>query len=310
MGDLAMATQVADPVIELLRFQARHVDEKDIRVLRSLVGLAGSKTNLRVTVSEDDEGDVVLVDVDDEQGSAAWPELNRGPVPVVALSRRRDFPARFLLTKPIRSQPLIDLLTELGSAQAGAGEGSGSVAWPVMAFGDDDALPLAEHLRRHTWNGPVMLGGDGRPELIIDTGAGCWYSGASDRELAGMLSHGIPASAGRILSSSELIDHTNGLEQQNLTSLKWRAGLALSEGALHPDLAGDVRLMLPQVPLQALSDTAYSRQARLLIRVPMTADTLLVESKADRADVTDFLNACHACGFLLLDTSGSATAHG
>jgi len=297
-------------VTELLRFQAHHVSDKDIRVLRSLLGLAGSQTDLRVTVSEDDEGDVLLVDVDDVDGAEAWASLNRGAVPVVALSKQREFPARFLLTKPIRSQPLIQLLSDLTLAGDEPGADTVSApAWAVMSFGDA-VLPLAEHLRRHTWGSPVLLHDEGGAELIVDAGSGAWYSGASDRELAAMLARTLPASAGRTLSSVELIDHTNGLEQKNLTHLKWRAGLALTEGALHPDLAGGVRLMLPQVPLQALSDTAFSRQARLLIRGPMTADELAEESRADRTDVACFLNACHACGFLLIDAARPASANG
>jgi len=292
---------------ELLRIQVRYLVDKDVRVLRSLVGLAGSKADVRVTISEADEGDVILVDVDEPDGAAAWPEFNRGTVPVVALTRKRDFPARFMLTKPIRSQQLNQLLGELRHADFDEESGESLPTWAVMSFGDDDDdLPLAEHLRRHHWDHPVLVGGADLPEVIIDSGAGAWYSGASDRELARLLRHAFKASSARALTSAELIDHTNGLEQNNLTNLKWRAGLALSEGALHPDLAGDVRLMLPQVPLQALSDTAFSRQARLLIRQPMTADELTEESRAERGDVACFLNACHVCGLLLLDSGGGA----
>lgn len=294
---------------ELLRFQVRHVADKDVRVLRSLIGLAGSQVDRRVTVSEADEGDIVLVDVDSEEGASAWSEVNRGPTPAVALSKQRDFPARFLLTKPIRSQQLIQLLTELTSGEVDDGTDELSPAWAVMSFGDDH-LPLAEHLRRHTWDGSVCIVSEELPEIIIDTGSGAWFSGASDRELAQLLERHFAAADARPLSSAELIDSTNGLEQNNLTNLKWRAGLALSTGALHPDLAGDVRLMLPQVPMQALSDTAYSRQARLLIRAPMTADELAETANADRVDVAEFLNACHCCGFLLLDSGSAASAHG
>lgn len=297
------------PVTDLLRIQTQHVSDKDIRVLRSLLGLAGTQSNLHVTVSEHDEGDVFLVDVDEEQGAQAWERLNRGSVPVVALSKDRDHAARFLLAKPIRSQPLIQLLEELTSVTETHAETPAASAWAVMSF-RNDAFPLAEHLRRHTWDMPVAIASERGTELILDAGAGVWYSGASDRELSGLLDRNLAASDATPLSSAELIDHTNGLEQQILTHLKWRAGLALSEGALHPDLAGDVRVMLPQVPFQALSDTAFSRQARLLIRTPMTVDELAEASQAERTDVAAFLNACHACGFLLIDAGRpkSATA--
>jgi hypothetical protein len=138
------------------------------------------------------------------------------------------------------------------------------------------------------------------PGLVIDPGAGVWYYGGSDREMSELLATRLRRSNVNSVSSHQLVDLTGRLEQQNLSNLKWRAGLGLSDGGLHPDLAGPVRFMLPQVPLQALSDTAYSRQARILIKQPLL-DELASASGADRGDVAQFLNACHTCGFLLLD---------
>ncbi|MEM1080421.1 MAG: hypothetical protein AAGH65_02455 [Pseudomonadota bacterium] len=286
-------------------FSALHLSVKDMNVLRSLMSLAAGKTQHEWTLSAEDSvagelGDVVLVDVDQPDGAALWPEVSQRRRPAVAFSRRRDFPARFVLNKPIRSQQLISLLTDLTLA---VDDTVDEQRWNVLAFADDDSeLPLAEHLRRHQWDQPVMIGGDYLPELIIDAGAGAWFTSASDRELARLLRRNFSRDEAQALSSMDLVDHTNGLEQQNLTNLKWRAGLALSAGALHPDLANDnIRFMLPQVPMQALSDTAYSRQARTLIRAPMSIDDLHEKSGAPKNDVAEFLNACYVCGFLLLD---------
>ncbi|MGM0658173.1 MAG: hypothetical protein ACQET0_06315 [Pseudomonadota bacterium] len=275
--------------------------------MKSLLGLSGAGSNRRWDIEPDsDSGDALLVDVDSPEGAAIWPEISQHSRPAVALTKRRDFVARRLLRKPIRSQQLLRLLSELSENTQGAGQED---EWPVLAFGEDSAaLPLAEHLRRHHWDQPVMIGGDYVPELVIDPGAGVWYSGASDRELARLLRRHFSSDEAQPVTSHALVAHTEGLEQQSLAKLKWRAGLALSSGALHPDLAGDVRFMLPQVPLQALSDTAYSRQARVLIRAPVGIHELAEASKADRSDVAEFLNACHACGFLLLDSSAGAKA--
>lgn len=289
------------------RLSAFHLSSKDLKVLRSLLGLSGDQAGGTWVVDEDsDDGDAVLVDVDNPEGAALWPELSQQSRPIVALTKRRDFPARRRMHKPIRSQQLIRVLSELSESEP---ESEGAAEWPVLAFGgDDDDLPLAEHLRRHNWDQPVMIGGDYLPELVIDPGSGVWYSSASDRELSRLLRRHFARDEARALDSRGLVEHSSGLEQQSLANLKWRAGLALSSGALHPDLAGDVRFMLPQVPLQALSDTAYSRQARILIKKPTTADELVSASGADKADVAEFLNACHACGFLLLDAVKSESA--
>jgi len=269
-----------------------------------LLGLSGGNADHVWEVDNDrDDGDAVLVDVDNPDGAAVWPEVGQSPRPAVALTRRRDFHARLVLHKPISSQQLRRLLADLSNA---SGWAEPAEQWPTLAFGDDEAeLPLAEHLRRHNWDQPVMIGGDYLPELAIDPGSGVWYSSASDRELARLLRRHFARNEARVLSSHELVEHTGDLEQQNLANLKWRAGLALSSGALHPDLAGEIRFMLPQVPLQALSDTAYSRQARTLIRKPVEAAELAEIAKVDRADVADFLNACYTCGFLLVDSASN-----
>jgi len=295
-------------MVEALRLTTQFVSPKDLKVLRSLLGLSGAAAGADWQVAEGEDGDVLLVDVDHPDGAAAWPELSRGGRTAVALSRRRQFAARLVLHKPIRSQPLLRVLKDALEAAENPDRDEG---WPMLVFGDDDSeLPLAEHLRRHHWDQPVLIGGDFLPELVIDPGSGVWYSSASDRELARLLRRHFRRAEARRLSSTELVSHINGLEQQNLANLKWRAGLALSSGALHPDLGGDVRFMLPQVPLQALSDTAYSRQARVLIREPVTADDLVDQSSADRGDVAEFLNACHSCGFLLLDGGQERSAQG
>ncbi|MDX1626001.1 MAG: hypothetical protein R3323_05765 [Wenzhouxiangellaceae bacterium] len=284
-----------------------HVSDKDLKVLRSLLGLASSKIQQDWEIATDgQDGDAVLVDVDDEEGAAHWSDLDEEGPPAVAYSRDREFPARLLLHKPIRSQQLIGLLGRLSVATDGKPEEG---EWTHLEFGGDDApLPLAEHLRRRNWDQPVLIGGGDLPELVVDSGAGVWYSSASDRELAILLRRNFPRSDARPLSSSELVEHTNGLEQQTLSNLKWRAGLALSSRSLHPDLADGVRLMMPQVPLQALSDTAYSRQARTLMKQPMTVEELVDAGGADRRDVIEFLNACHTCGFLLIDPGSRESA--
>ena len=294
-------------MVDVHRLSARFVSAKDLKVLRSLLALS-SATGTYWEAVDTEEADAVLVDVDHPDGAAAWPDIALQQSAVIALTRRREFQARLLCPKPIRPQLLLRLLDQaLELAENPPDEGE----WPVLVFGDGDVdLPLAEHLRRHHWDQPVLVGGDYQAELVIDPGSGVWFSSASDRELAQLLRRKLRRSEARALSSAEFLDHTNGLEQQSLTHLKWRAGLALSSGALHPDLAGEARFMLPQVPLQALSDTAYSRQARILIREPVTAEELLQRSLAERSDVAEFLNACHSCGFLLVDRSSGQSAHG
>ena len=141
---------------QTLRLSTFHVSSKDLKVLRSLLGLSGAQAGRHWVVDEErDDGDAVLVDVDNRDGAAVWPELSQQSRPVVALTKRRDFPARMCMHKPIRSQQLIGVLTELSEPAPGSADGG---HWAVLAFGGDDDLPLAEYLRRHNWDQPVKIG--------------------------------------------------------------------------------------------------------------------------------------------------------
>lgn len=287
---------------ELLRLRVVGIGDKDLRVLRSLLSLAPEGSIPRCQVDHDldeAEADGVLVDVDSAPGRAYWESRPTQGLPVVALTRRRDYPALLQLNKPLRSSQVLQMIGWLNDPDSMP---KAPEEWPVMSLGnDDEPLPLGEHLRRHNWDQPVQIMVGAAPGLIIDPGSGVWYYGGSDREMSELLATRMRRSNVNGVSSHQLVELTGRLEQQNLSNLKWRAGLGLSDGALHPDLAGTVRFMLPQVPLQALSDTAYSRQARILIKQPLLADELVSASGADRDDVAQFLNACHTCGFLLLD---------
>lgn len=287
---------------ELLRLRVVGIGDKDLRVLRSLLSLAPEGSIPRCQIDHDideTEADGVLVDVDSAAGRAYWEAPPVDDVPIVALTRRRDLSAPLQLNKPLRSAQVLQMIGWLDDPDSMPREPE---EWPIMSLGgDDDPLPPGEHLRRHNWDQPVQIMVGAAPGLIIDPGSGVWYYGGSDREMAELLATRMRRSNVKSVSSRQLVELTGRLEQQNLSNLKWRAGLGLSDGALHPDLAGSVRFMLPQVPLQALSDTAYSRQARILIKHPLLIDELVSASGADRGDVAQFLNACHTCGFLLLD---------
>ncbi len=280
-----------------LRLGLMHVNSKDRMVLNSLLELIGARGGQSWSLAGGTDAQAVMVDVDSPEGRQIWPELDQNDMPRIALTRRRDFSASLVLTKPIRSQPLVRVLEDVLDALENP---INTADWPVIEFDPRDGLPLAECLRRRVWDGPVLLGGGDLAELSIDPGAGAWYFGASDRELIMLIRRSYVAEDGHLLSSPGLLDHTYGLEPRKLSDLKWRTGIALSSRALHPELVGPVEFMLPQIPLQALSDTAFSRQARILTRQRLGVDQLVDASQAEPGDVVAFLNACHICGYLVV----------
>ncbi|MFU8877540.1 MAG: hypothetical protein ACNA7E_05310, partial [Wenzhouxiangellaceae bacterium] len=267
---------------ESLRLARIHLDPKDLKVLGSLLELAGGRNGISWELVDGRQADAFLIDVDNPKGQQAWRELESGTAPVIALTGQRDFHAWLVLRKPLRSQVVFRTLERVVTELENPVDVDN---WPSLEFGDSGALPLAEHLRRQTWEQPVLISGDDVSDLIIDPGAGVWYFSGSDPELTRLLRRQFMSEDGRVLSSADLLQNTNGLEQRNLAALKWRAGLALSSRALHPDLAGSVEFMMPQVPMQALSDTSFSRQARALVQQSLSVRGLIEASQVEPGDV-------------------------
>jgi hypothetical protein len=303
-----------------LTLSAIGVGPKDLMVMRSLLNLAGGRDgNQSWSVSETFGGDVALVDIDNGESEDVWKDLTQRGERVIALTRRKDFPARFKLHKPLRSREFLKLLTALAagelddrrdpSAESGSPAESESI-WQAIDVGEQHGhLTLAEHLRRQTWTKPVVITHPGWPLLLIDPGSGAWFFDGSIADLAPpMFAEPMPSAAGVPVSSSELVDRVHGHRQRPLSELKWFAGLAQSRGRLHPDLLGDVQFMLTQVPGEAMKNEHLHRLAQILIRGPITLDDLRDQSGQPPENVMAFLNACYTSGKLLVNRAAKVAS--
>jgi hypothetical protein len=309
---------MSDPMI----LSALKVGPKDLMVMRSLLNLAGGRgSGPSWEISEQIGGDVILVDVDSDEGQETWEGLREIGERVIALTRNKDFDARFTLPKPLRSRDFLTLLNKVASGEFSADEedietDSGQTAvvesiWQTMEVSERQGqFTLAEHLRRQTWKRPVVITHPGWPLLVIDPGSGAWFFDGSISELTPpMFAETMPASAGQPISSADLVDRVYGHKQRSLSELKWFAGLAQSRGKLHPELMGDVEFMLTQVPGEATRNEQLHRLAQILIRGPQSIEGLLEQSGQQPENVSAFLNACYTSGKLLVNrTSRTAVS--
>ncbi|AKS41728.1 hypothetical protein [Wenzhouxiangella marina] len=305
---------------ESMTLSALHVGPKDLMVMRSLLNLAGGREGgQHWSISEQSGGDVTLIDVDHEAGELRWKQMKENGEVAIALSRQKDFPARFLLNKPLRSRDFLKLLTTLASGdfeeetvpvELDSESSANESIWETLDMSDEEGYyTLAEHLRRGSWKKPVAVTHPGWPLLLIDPGSGAWFFDGSIAELSPpMFAEPMPASAGVPVSSADLVERAQGHRQRPLTELKWFAGLAQSRGRLHPDLAGEVQFMLTQVPAQAMSNQQLHQLAQVLIRGPITLDELRDRSGQPPENVAAFLNACYTSGKLLLNRMAQAAS--
>jgi len=293
---------------ETLTLTVLHTGQKELTVMRSLLNLAGSEPVWQVT--DRIGGEFTVIDVDSPDGAEFWEAA--GGDDVIALTRRRDFPARLVLRKPLRSRQFLELLSRLARGESMQDDdepaGAEEPVWEGLELSDDHC-PLAEHLRRGTWTTPVLLSEQGWPELIMDPGSGTWYYDGAITDLTPvMFAQPLADTAGVPLDSEELVERTAGMHQRSLAELKWFAGLAQSRGKLHPDLIGGYEFMLTQVPPQAIENDRFQSLAQALIRAPITLDDLHRQSGEAVETVAAFLNACYTSGRLLINHSARAAS--
>jgi hypothetical protein len=291
--------------------------QKERTVMRSLLNLAGVRNGGGTwQVMEMPGGDVTIIDVDSDDGQSRWTELREAGHNPIALTRRREFAAEHVLHKPLRSREFLELLERVsspdvsvpGSETIEEPDRGGSPEWLGLEQSDDpEQATLAEHLRRQTWNCPVVLDLKGWPRLVIDPGSGSWfYEGSIGDMQPQMFARPIPASAGVPVSSATLVDEVANVVRRPLSELKWFAGLAQSRGRLHPDLLGDVQFMLTQAPSEAMKNERYAQLARILIRAPLGIDELHRQSGESPENIAAFLNACYTTGRLLVNRAAQA----
>jgi len=292
--------------------------QKERTVMRSLLNLAGVRNGGGTwQVMDEPGGDVTIVDVDSDDGESRWLDLREAGRNPIALTRRREFAAEHVLHKPLRSREFLDLLERVSSDDVpvpGSDEIDTSTAerpsaeWLGLEQSEDpEYATLAEHLRRQTWNSPVVIDLEGWPRLVIDPGSGSWFY---DGNMADMkpqaFARALPASAGKPVSSADLVSEVENVVRRPLSELKWFSGLAQARGRLHPDLLGEVQFMLTQAPGEAMRQERYAQLARILIRAPVGIDELHRQSGEAPENIAAFLNACYTTGRLLVNRSAQA----
>lgn len=291
--------------------------QKERTVMRSLLNLAGVRSGGGTwQVIDKPGGQVTIIDVDSDDGESRWLELREGGHNPIALTRRREFAAEHVLHKPLRSREFLDLLDRVssddtpapGSPRIEAPDRGGSPEWIGLEQSEDpEYATLAEHLRRQTWSSPIVIVMKGWPRFVIDPGSGSWFYGGTISDMTPqMFAHPLPASAGKPVSSADLVDEVENVVRRPLSELKWFAGLAQSRGRLHPDLLGDVQFMLTQAPSEAMTNERYAQLARILIRAPVGIDELHRQSGEAPENIAAFLNACYTTGRLLVNRTAQA----
>jgi len=286
---------------DTLTLSTAGLSSKDHTVLKSLFALVERDLELPWRLSPEAEGDILLVDVDSDDGRSLWGRLSSSSHRhhCAALTRDRGFDAPFLLHKPLRSRELLRLLNEYAVAASGEAEDG---AWRTMVLSHKpDHYTLAEHLRRRSWTGGVLLRRIGATDLVIDPGSGSWYADAELNQLLPYLTEEIGVHEAYPLGQRDLLEFSRQLPRHSLIDLQWFAGLSLGSGQLHPEISVTDRVGVMRMPQQAKANGNHRLIAELLVQSPATPEQLVERSNLPVEEVSRFLNACLFCGWLIID---------
>jgi hypothetical protein len=164
--------------------------------------------------------------------------------------------------------------------------------------------PTARRKRLHDFlepgalPGPVRLVG-AEPLLAFDPNAFTYAGGQALKPLAVHCNRDIAVGDWQAVTAAEyaaLKNEAGGT--QPMARLRWLAALCAFDGILGPDLVGAERFKLTKWPQSEREFPRHFKIATALLKQFSSLEELAAASGASKAEVADFINACHAIGMV------------
>ena len=276
--------------------------EKDETVLKSLILLLEGKTRQPWEYREDQRAEVILVDVDGPEGSAAWGRLaGDGQRTLVAYSEDPSKAnAPWVLAKPMRAGALVELLDRLDVS--GPAEAPAEPA--VVRSPRVPAAPgIVDFVLRLAPAETVRIT-DSVRFLIVDKPGARFAASHPIDELAPMFR--TPVAQLRV----ERVDEAStSLAWKPLELLLWNGALMVSRHLLQ-GLDPDARYSLTRWPnFKSLrhGPEHYKMSAFMTRNPAATIDGIAAFTGVPADDVVAFLNATFACGLLRQESASDTT---
>jgi len=314
------------------------MDRAEETALRSLIEAAMRLGAGQWRVVGEAEAEILLIDVDSMYGQMAWLKAQSSGKPIVALTSAQRADADFRLGRPASAESVAAVLAEVNggtSAAPAAPEAvtanavtepaatplpteqpkaenvAGPSATPLVSTTSIAPLSpqprrLLDFLRDGSLPGPVRLHGS-EPVLAVDPIAKTYLGGAALKPLLPLASREIRDEHWDAITPAEFTRLKSELgEPQPLARLLWLAGLGAGDGELLPELAAATRFKLNKYPQAEREFPRHVRIALGMLKGASTLDELAAASGASRAEVADYVNACHVLG--LVEAEGLAAA--
>ena len=278
--------------------------------------------------------DLLLIDVESLHGHMDWLRASsNGRLAIACSNARESSDARFVLGKPVIADELVAMLNRIG-ADLNAKPADQTTAVSVMPAASiaPVASPTAEAANAPTvvatiklepltivatakpaslspnlvdflgvdppLRGRLRLAAIGLPSLFLDPGARTWHADASLKGLADWCTRPLLPGDAQTMGETEYMKEIATLSQQPYGRLEWLAHLVRGEGRLAPGLDPNGRFKLVRWPQSEREFPKHFRIATMMLKEWTSIGDVAELSGATIADVTNFINAYHALGFI------------
>ncbi len=239
-----------------------------------------------------------------------WLRTPVAPKDLVALLNRLDKqidPAESAVVTPIRPPTERITGTDVSPLTSPAPGSAGLAAVQTTAVEPEPAPARALRLLDLLEESPPLAGrlrlqADGLPDLLLDPRGQAWHSPATLKGLVGWCTRELAATDMTLIGDADFANAVADLPAHAYLRLKWLAHLVRGNGHLDPELDAGGRYKLARWPQSEREFPKHFRIATMMLKSAAAIDEIADLSGAAVADVTNFINAYHAIGFIESET--------
>lgn len=155
-------------------------------------------------------------------------------------------------------------------------------------------------------SGRLRLEAEGLPTVYLDPHARTWHSTSSLKGLSGWCPRNLARGEAHVVGEAEFTAAVASLPGQPYARLSWLVHLLRGEGKLDAGFDGNARYKLVRWPQSEREFPKHFRIATVMLKHAATLDEIAEQCGASLNDISDFINAYHALGYIEVEASAQA----
>jgi hypothetical protein len=152
----------------------------------------------------------------------------------------------------------------------------------------------------------VCLEASGLPTLYLDSRARTWHSVSTLKGLSGWCQRPLERNEAHVVGEVEFAAAVANLPGQPYARLSWLVHLLRGEGKLDPGFDANARYKLVRWPQSEREFPKHFRIGTVMLKHAATLDEIAEQCGASLGEISDFINAYHALGYIEVEASAQA----